>query len=45
MLEHASELHEFAAAAKADGLEHAARHGRVEPRPEVIRRSYGDADG
>ena len=44
MLEHASELHEFAAAAKADGLEHAVLLGMGGSSlgPEVIRRSYGD---
>ena len=44
MLEHASELHEFAAAAKAEGLEHAVLLGMGGSSlgPEVIRRSYGD---
>jgi len=44
MLEHAAELHEFADAARADGLEHAVLLGMGGSSlgPEVIRRSYGD---
>ncbi len=44
MLEHASDLREFADAARADGLEHAVLLGMGGSSlgPEVIRRSYGD---
>jgi transaldolase/glucose-6-phosphate isomerase len=44
MLEHASDLREFAEAARADGLEHAVLLGMGGSSlgPEVIRRSYGD---
>jgi len=44
MLEHAGELHEFAAGARADGLEHAVLLGMGGSSlgPEVIRRSYGE---
>jgi transaldolase/glucose-6-phosphate isomerase len=44
MLEHASELREFADSAKADGLEHAVLLGMGGSSlgPEVIRRSYGE---
>jgi glucose-6-phosphate isomerase len=44
MLEHAPELHEFAEAAKADGLTDAVLLGMGGSSlgPEVIRRSYGD---
>jgi transaldolase/glucose-6-phosphate isomerase len=47
LLEHASELHEFAEQAKADGLEHAVLLGMGGSSlgPEVIRRSYGDVPG
>ena len=47
MLEHASDLHEFAEAAKADGLEHAVLLGMGGSSlgPEVIRRSYGEVPG
>jgi transaldolase/glucose-6-phosphate isomerase len=47
MLEHADELHEFAEAAKADGLEHAVLLGMGGSSlgPEVIRRSYGEVPG
>ena len=41
------ELHEFADSGQGRraGVRGAARHGRVEPRPEVIRRSYGEVPG
>ena len=44
MLEHAGELHAFAEAARADGLEHAVLLGMGGSSlgPEVIRRSYGE---
>ena len=44
MLEHAGELEEFAAAAKAEGFEHALLLGMGGSSlgPEVIRRSFGD---
>jgi transaldolase / glucose-6-phosphate isomerase len=44
MLEHASELMQFAESARADGLEHAVLLGMGGSSlgPEVIRRSYGD---
>jgi transaldolase len=47
MLEHAEELREFAASAKADGLEHAVLLGMGGSSlgPEVIRRSYGEVPG
>ena len=47
MLEHAGELHAFAEAAKAEGLEHAVLLGMGGSSlgPEVIRRSYGDVPG
>jgi transaldolase / glucose-6-phosphate isomerase len=47
MLEHASELHEFAESARADGLEHAVLLGMGGSSlgPEVIRRSYGEVPG
>jgi transaldolase / glucose-6-phosphate isomerase len=47
MMEHASELHEFAESAKADGLEHAVLLGMGGSSlgPEVIRRSYGEVPG
>jgi len=47
MLEHAGALHEFAEAAKADGLEHAVLLGMGGSSlgPEVIRRSYGEVPG
>jgi transaldolase/glucose-6-phosphate isomerase len=47
MLEHASELHEFAEAARADGLEDAVLLGMGGSSlgPEVIRRSYGEVPG
>ena len=47
MLEHASELREFAESAKADGLEHAVLLGMGGSSlgPEVIRRSYGEVPG
>jgi transaldolase / glucose-6-phosphate isomerase len=47
MLEHASDLHEFAESAKADGLEHAVLLGMGGSSlgPEVLRRSYGDVPG
>jgi len=47
MLEHAGELHEFAEAARADGLEHAVLLGMGGSSlgPEVIRRSYGEVPG
>jgi transaldolase/glucose-6-phosphate isomerase len=47
MLEHASDLHEFAEAAKADGLEHAVLLGMGGSSlgPEVLRRSYGNVPG
>jgi transaldolase/glucose-6-phosphate isomerase len=47
VLEHAGELHEFAEAAKADGLEHAVLLGMGGSSlgPEVIRRSYGEVPG
>ncbi len=47
MLEHASELQEFAEKASAEGLEHAVLLGMGGSSlgPEVIRRSYGDVPG
>jgi transaldolase/glucose-6-phosphate isomerase len=47
LLEHAGDLHEFAEAAKADGLEHAVLLGMGGSSlgPEVLRRSYGDVPG
>jgi transaldolase / glucose-6-phosphate isomerase len=47
MLEHAGELEEFAAAAKAEGFEHALLLGMGGSSlgPEVIRRSFGDVPG
>ena len=47
MLEHAGELHEFAEAAMADGLEYAVLLGMGGSSlgPEVIRRSYGEVPG
>jgi transaldolase / glucose-6-phosphate isomerase len=47
LLEHASDLHEFAESAKADGLEHAVLLGMGGSSlgPEVIRRSYGEVPG
>jgi transaldolase/glucose-6-phosphate isomerase len=47
MLEHASDLREFAEAAMADGLEHAVLLGMGGSSlgPEVIRRSYGEVPG
>jgi transaldolase/glucose-6-phosphate isomerase len=47
MLEHASELREFAESAKADGLEYAVLLGMGGSSlgPEVIRRSYGEVPG
>jgi glucose-6-phosphate isomerase len=47
MLEHASELQEFADKARAEGLEHAVLLGMGGSSlgPEVIRRSYGDVPG
>src|SRR5215204_2647377 len=47
MLEHASQLREFAESAKADGLEHAVLLGMGGSSlgPEVIRRSYGEVPG
>jgi transaldolase / glucose-6-phosphate isomerase len=47
LLEHAGDLHEFAEAAKADGLEQAVLLGMGGSSlgPEVLRRSYGDVPG
>jgi transaldolase / glucose-6-phosphate isomerase len=47
MLEHADELEEFAAAAKAEGFEHALLLGMGGSSlgPEVIRRSFGEIPG
>jgi glucose-6-phosphate isomerase/transaldolase/glucose-6-phosphate isomerase len=47
MLEHASDLDEFAEKARADGLEHAVLLGMGGSSlgPEVIRRSYGEVPG
>ena len=47
MLEHAGDLHEFAEAAQADGLEHAVLLGMGGSSlgPEVIRRSFGEVPG